>query len=347
MTPWEQLASRGCSHPIGNITIRDRVGMSAAVATLNASLRTGKYSDHLQWDTMRRTPTGLNNVYGAADAEEPDDVYAGVDKKMYSSRAPTASKWFGRFLLGAKRRMGVHRRQDEALTVDQLLAVTELAESDWQKSVSQEEKKEIESVMAFVVIGFCLSLRGEDVPLIVIEGLLKFWNETMAHDVPHMMIMLRGKFKGENNLRWHCVPLADMTKSRIPTRRWVSRLLSHRIHWEGNRSGYLFSRRNGKKASMGDYDPMFRDYLERAMKKSPALFSKSVALQYYSLRRSLRRGATTEAENNNVDPVTIELVNRWRKKEAAKGAEAGLTMRQVYTQVSRAVKAALRFSQSH
>jgi hypothetical protein len=48
---------------------------------------------------MRGTPTGLNNVYGEADAEEPDDVYAGVDKKMYSSRAPTASKWFGRFLL--------------------------------------------------------------------------------------------------------------------------------------------------------------------------------------------------------------------------------------------------------
>ena len=109
----------------------------------------------------------------------------------------------------------------------------------------------------------------------------------------------------------------------------------------------MFSRSNGKKASMGDFDPMFRDYLERAMRKFPTLFYKSVALQDYSLRRSLRRGATTEAENNNVDTVTIELVNRWRKKEAAKGAEAGLTMRQVYTQVSRAVKAALRFSQSH
>ena len=222
--------------PLGNRTIRDRVGMAVAAATLNATLRKGKYGDHLQWDTMRRTPTSLNNVYGAADDEETDDVYAGVDKKMYSSKAPTASKWFGRFMLGAKRRMGVHRRQDEALPVDQLMAVAELAESDWQKSVSEEEKKEIESVMAFVVVGFCLSLRGEEVPLIVIEGLLEFWDETMAHEVPHMMITLRGKFKGENNLRWHCVPLADITKSLIPTHRWVSRLPSRRICWKGIRA---------------------------------------------------------------------------------------------------------------
>ena len=58
---------------------------------------------------------------------------------------------------------------------------------------------------------------------------------------------------------------------------------------------------------------------------------------------SLRRGATTEAENNNVDTVAIELTNRWRKKEAARGSEASLSMRQVYTQVSRAVLVVLCF----
>ena len=40
-------------------------------------------------------------------------------------------------------------------------------------------------------------------------------------------------------------------------------------------------------------------------------------------------------ENTNQDVLekVIELVNRWRKKEAAKGSEPGLPMRQVYTQV--------------
>ena len=54
-----------------------------------------------------------------------------------------------------------------------------------------------------------------------------------------------------------------------------------------------------------------------------------------------------EAENINVDTVVIELTNGSRKKEAARGSEAGVSMRQVYTQVSRVVVAVLRFSQGH
>ena len=145
----------------------------------------------------------------------------------------------------------------------------------------------------------------------------------------------------------YCVPITDLTKSKIPTQRWISRLLSRRVRVEGHRTGYLFARPKGRKASLGDYDPLFRDYLARAQRIRPQLFSGLVAIEDFSLRRSLRRGATTEAENNNVDTVAIELTNRWRRKEAARGSEAGLSMRQVYTQVSRAVVAALRFSQSH
>ncbi len=116
---------------------------------------------------------------------------------------------------------------------------------------------------------------------------------------------------------------------------------------EGSKSGPLFATSKGRKASLGDYDPLFRDYLTRLQQEKPALFLSSVLIEDYSLRRSLRRGATTESQNNKVDSIAIELINRWRKKERAKGCEAGLSMRQVYTQVSRAVTATLRFSQSH
>jgi len=152
-----------------------------------------------------------------------------------------------------------------------------------------------------------------------------------------MMITLKGKFKGENNLRWHCVPLADQTKSRIPTRRWISRILHHRAMGDKDKVGHFFARSKGRNASLGEYDPLFRDYLERAHKKRPKLSTAGVPIKDFSLRRSLRRGATIEAENNNMDTVAIKLTNRWRKKEAASGSEPGLPMRQVYTQVSRAV----------
>ena len=168
-----------------------------------------------------------------------------------------------------------------------------------------------------------------------------------AHSIPHIMIALRGKFKGEDNLRWHCVPLADKGKSKILSRWWISRLLNRRMNLDGATKGYLFARRNGSKASMGDYDPLFRDYLVRVQERYPGRFSKGVDIRDYSLRRSPRRGATITASNNKVDETTIELVNRWCRKEAAKGAEVGLPMRQVYTQVSTALEATIRFSLSH
>ena len=55
-------------------------------------------------------------------------------------------------------------------------------------------------------------------------------------------------------------------------------------------------------------------------------------MDQFSLRRSLRRGAILETTNRVSDTV-IKLINRWRKKEGAKGAEPGLTMPQTYTHV--------------
>ncbi len=42
-----------------------------------------------------------------------------------------------------------------------------------------------------------------------------------------------------------------------------------------------------------------------------------------------------------------ELINRWCMKEAAKGSEAGLAMRQVYTQVRSTLPTMLKYSKAH
>ena len=87
--------------------------------------------------------------------------------------------------------------------------------------------------------------------------------------------------------------------------------------------------------------------MERVREEFPDRFSKAVDIRNYSLRRSPRRGATTTAANNKVDETTTELIGRWRRREKARGAEPGLPMRQVYTQVSNALEALIRYSQSH
>jgi len=53
-----------------------------------------------------------------------------------------------------------------------------------------------------------------------------------------------------------------------------------------------------------------------------------------------------ETTNHNVDIKVIELINRWRKKEAVRGLEAGLPMRQVYTQVQSTLPTIKEFSRA-
>ena len=117
------------------------------------------------------------------------------------------------------------KTKNKGLTVKQLLLTCKIGEADWNRSKSEEEKKDIELVMTFSIVGFCISLRGEEVPLTVIDGRVAFLVETSAHIFPHIMITLKGKVKGKNNLRCHCILIADQTKSGIPTWRWISRMI--------------------------------------------------------------------------------------------------------------------------
>ena len=64
----------------------------------------------------------------------------------------------------------------------------------------------------------------------------------------------------------------------------------------------------------------------------------------YSVFRSARRGATTEARNREVPDEVIELNNGWRKKERARGKSASLPMIQHYTEDKLSSKIMLKFS---
>ena len=74
-----------------------------------------------------------------------------------------------------KRRTGVFRKQDEPLTMAQLLGILEMGDADWQASRTTHEQKRIEELMCFLIVGFMLSLRGEEVPLTDLEGILSYW----------------------------------------------------------------------------------------------------------------------------------------------------------------------------
>jgi hypothetical protein len=165
--------------------------------------------------------------------------------------------------------------------------------------------------------------------------------------------------RGETGERWHCLPICDNNRSGIPFRRWIGRLLKRRGHClpicDNNRSGIPFRRwigrllkrrgragggyktgwlfeRDGRRGRLSDYDDVFVEYIELVHAEQPELFSKGTLLYMFSLWRSPRRGAVLET-TGKVDITIVNLMNRWRIKEGAKGSAPGLTMRQTYTQV--------------
>ena len=137
---------------------------------------------------------------------------------------------------------------------------------------------------------------------------------------------------GLKGYRWHCLPISDRSRSGIPHRLWLGRLMARRVHIQGRRNGWFFQQGTGRKARISDYDPDFLYYMGLLHERSPELFSVGTLLGLFSLRRSMRRGAIL-ATMDRVSDVIIHLMNRWRKKEGAKGAEPGLSMHQTYTQM--------------
>jgi len=68
-------------------------------------------------------------------------------------------------------------------------------------------------------------------------------------------------------------------------------------------------------------------------------------LEDYGISRSFRQGATSEARACGVKPADIELANRWRSFEDAKGHRPRLAMRDHYSDIRLTILALLRFSE--
>ena len=129
----------------------------------------------------------------------------------------------------------------------------------------------------------------------------------------------------------------------------MERVLHHRrVNLHYRESGWLFQDQRGAKMKFGQYNALYRALVDQARERHPRLLLEAVETEDFSLWRSPRRGAVLETTNQDVSEKVIELINRWRKNEAAKGSEAGLAMRQVYTQtqVRSTLPTMLKFSKA-
>ena len=156
---------------------------------------------------------------------------------------------------------------------------------------------------------------------------------------------LLGRFKGETGNRQQYMPVVTKTQSGINNLKWAQRMVEIREE-EGRTYGWLFQDDNALKKKGSDFEDDFHLVLETIQKTTSLIDNRVNIREEYGLFRSLRRGATTEAHNQGVVDTVIEMNNRWRKVERAKGKKAGLTLSQHYTEMKQAVKVLLKFSKA-
>jgi hypothetical protein len=140
-------------------------------------------------------------------------VMAKDTRKLTVTKCPTYSLWFEKFMRGCHKRMGEIVRPDRALSVNILLIMLSLLESDWANLPHETLKLATEG--AFYVIAFSCALRGEEVPLADLTGMLKHWDKSINHDPPHVIVALLGRFKGELGENYHLLPIVTRTRSGI------------------------------------------------------------------------------------------------------------------------------------
>ena len=93
---------------------------------------------------------------------------------------------------------------------------------------------------------------------------------------------------------------------------------------------------------------MFWTLVSQARVMNSRLVHQSIEAEDFSLWlwRPPRRGAVLETIQWGVDSKVIELINRWRTKEAAKGLVPNLPMQQIYTEVKSTIPTMLKYSRA-
>jgi hypothetical protein len=150
----------------------------------------------------------------------------------------------------------------------------------------------------------------------------------------HVVTPLLGRFKGEQNSRYHLSPLASVTSSGLQVRAWVECLIE--VREQGGRvMGPAFCDRAGEVAPSHSYDSGFVERLSVLQAACPEIIPTEVDIsEQFGVSRSFRRGSTSVAWTRGVDDKLVKLINRWRTVELARGRQPTLPMKEHYSDIA-------------
>ena len=145
------------------------------------------------------------------------------------------------------------------------------------------------------------------------------------------------------------LPLACRSESGIDNRLWAHRMLET-YGKLGVTGGPVFRVQHKgtkiRRCVVGDLDVLFHGILLRVQERWPSVLAASVRVQdETSVRRSLRRGSTTEASNRGIPKEVIEANQRWGKHQRSRGVLPNMSMMERYSDARANVGYLIRYSQ--
>ena len=345
---WKLVGIPPTLPPLGPFPMEDVYGVGVAIGMLLRSLNPGKYGDYTQFATIRKERSCYSNYFHASVVGASAMSTLGRDTaKSFLTTCPTQSLWFERFSKGCLYRMGEEVKQDLAISIEVMHCLMKLFNDEWMKTPMSWDKSEIASVALYCIIAFCGSFRGHEVFLVDLFGLLKYEDLFQAQQQEeYCMIPLLGKYKGESGERYHLTPLARLTKSGLNLGVWVGRVCHHR-RLEGRTNGPVFADKWGNMVNPRHYEALILAKLQIIKESRCDLIPDSVNVyEAYGISRSFRRGSNTHSKNQGTNDKDIDLMNRWRNVENAKGRKARLAMSDHYADILQLIPALLRYSKN-
>ena len=343
-----------CLLPImGPFPVVDKQGMGLACCVLLRTLDDGRNEDTVQFSTALKLKTSFANMWRASLHGSKSSVIARDVTKLFTTTCPTHGEWFERFQKGLHERMGDMVKQDLGISIELIHALMSRYEARWEAAgQNRRRQQEVLFPALFCIVAFCCALRGEEVPMMSLSGIVQHLNDAINHGTPHVVIALVGRFKNETSEQKHLMPIVMETRSGLQPGRWVLQM----VNWYkeiGIMSGWVF--RKGEitrmiESTKGRQSDVENDILSEILniqQETEGIVGKKVdVFDEYGLSRSFRRGSDTHAINQKVDTADIERNNRWRSVENAKAKQPKLRMIHHYTEVSLSLPALLRYSQA-
>jgi hypothetical protein len=197
--------------------------------------------------------------------------------------------------------------------------------------------------------GFSAGLRGEEIGHVRLHETIMYTTRGLVHPrKAHVLLALEGRFKGQISRKKHKIPLVPITASGIKNQLWLFRLIDeHEVR--GNTVGPIFRKSpfSDDAIQIKHLDVLFHKYLLIVQATRPDLIPESVdVVSDYSIRRSIRRGSTSQARNQKIPRDIINLNNRWRADDQAGSRVAAPgEMMENYTDVVAAVETLLQYSE--